>query len=383
MSEPIVLTPTDFVAVFNQTMEYAYPSVTVQGELADYRLSKGRWLYFKLKDDSSSLHCFGTVAQLSQPLEEGMMLEVRAAPRLHAKYNFNLQVQYIRPVGEGSIKKAADMLHAKLKQEGLFLPERKRSVMVPPEHIGLITADGSAAQADFMKITQLRWGGSQVSLRDVHVQGERAPGEVIQAIDSFHDAAQRPDVVVIVRGGGSLEDLAAFNDEALVRRVAASDIPIVAAIGHETDVSLVELAADIHAATPSQAAELLSPDRREVLASLRQYRGLLAQRLAGRLSAERVTVRTLLDRAAASVESSLREARTRHRSAQQTLSALDPHRPLRLGYARVEQAGQIVRSVRQLKKGDALRIVLQDGQADTTVVKTKRNNDNNQKEESS
>lgn len=383
MSEPIVFTPTDFVAVFNQTMEYAYPSVTVQGELADYRVSKGSWLYFKLKDDTSSLHCFGTVAQLSQPLEEGMMLEVRAAPRLHAKYNFSLQVQYIRPVGEGSIKKAADMLYIKLKQEGLFLPERKRSVMVPPEHIGLITADGSAAQADFMKITQLRWGGSQVSLRDVHVQGERAPSEVIQAIDSFHDTAHRPDVVVIVRGGGSLEDLAAFNDEALVRRVAASDIPIVAAIGHETDVSLVELAADIHAATPSQAAELLSPDRREILASLRQHRGLLAQRLAGRLLAERVAVRTLLDRAAASVESSLREARTRHYSARQTLSALDPHRPLRLGYARVEHAGKIVRSVRQLKKGDALRIVLQDGQAEVAVVKTKRNNDNNQKEESS
>ena len=381
MSEPIVFTPTDFVAVFNQTMEYAYPSVTVQGELADYRVSKGRWLYFKLKDDTSSLHCFGTVTQLRQPLEEGMMLEVRAAPRLHAKYNFSLQVQYIRPVGEGSIKKAADMLHAKLKKEGLFLPERKRSVMVPPEHIGLITADGSAAQADFMKITQLRWGGSQVSLRDVHVQGERAPGEMIQAIDSFHDAAQRPDVVVIIRGGGSLEDLAAFNDEALVRRVAASDIPIIAAVGHETDVSLVELAADIHAATPSQAAELLSPDRREVLASLRQYRGLLAQRLAGRLLAERATNKALLDRAAALVESLLREARMRHQSAQQTLSALDPHRPLRQGYARVEQAGQIVRSVRQLKKGDALRIILQDGQADVTVVKTRKNNDNSQKEE--
>lgn len=383
MSEPIVFSPSDFVAVFNQTLEYAYPSVTVQGELADYRVSKGRWLYFKLKDESSSLHCFGSVAQLSQPLEEGMMLEVRAAPRLHAKYNFSLQVQYIRPVGEGSIKKAADILYAKLKQEGLFLPERKQTVAVPPERIGLITAAGSAAQADFMKVTMTRWGGSDITLQDVHVQGERAPAEIMQAIDYFNTSATPPDVIVIVRGGGSLEDLAGFNDEALVRRVADSVVPIVAAIGHETDVSLVELAADVHAATPTQAAELLSPHRDEVRASLAQYRRLMQQQLKGRLTAERTNVRMRLDTATSLIDNLLREIRVRQQSNRQTLAALDPDRPLRVGYARVESAGKVVQSVDDVALDSALEVVLRDGRIKTKVVKISSNGDNTSAKEQS
>ena len=383
MSEPIVFSPSDFVAVFNQTLEYAYPSVTVQGELADYRVSKGRWLYFKLKDESSSLHCFGSVAQLSQPLEEGMMLEVRAAPRLHAKYNFSLQVQYIRPVGEGSIKKAADILYAKLKQEGLFLPERKQTVAVPPERIGLITAAGSAAQADFMKVTMTRWGGSDITLQDVHVQGERAPAEIMQAIDYFNTSATPPDVIVIVRGGGSLEDLAGFNDEALVRRVADSVVPIVAAIGHETHVSLVELAADVHAATPTQAAELLSPHRDEVRASLAQYRRLMQQQLKGRLTAERTNVRMRLDTATSLIDNLLREIRVRQQSNRQTLAALDPDRPLRVGYARVESAGKVVQSVDDVALDSALEVVLRDGRIKTKVVKISSNGDNTSAKEQS
>mgnify|MGYP000100099152 CR=1 FL=1 len=151
MEEP-VFSVSDFVAVVNQTLEFAYPSVLVQGELANFRVSKNRWVYFDLKDDYSSVKFFGTVYQMPGPLEDGMLVEVRGLPRLHPQYNFSVNVQSIRLVGEGSLKKAAALLKAKLAKEGLFDDERKRPLPYPPGKIGLIASSESAAYRDFIKI---------------------------------------------------------------------------------------------------------------------------------------------------------------------------------------------------------------------------------------
>ena len=164
---------SDFVAVLNQTLEFAYPYVEVQGELSNFRVSKNRWVYFDLKDEAASLKCFATVYALPGPLEDGMVVRVVGSPRLHPLYNFSFQVQSIVPVGEGALRRAADLLAAKLEKEGLFDPTRKRALPYPPRRVALITAGDSAAYADFIKITSARWGGLAIDHYSVLVRANR------------------------------------------------------------------------------------------------------------------------------------------------------------------------------------------------------------------
>ncbi len=170
-------TYSDFVALLNQTLEFAYPSVSITGELANFRVSRGRWVYFDLKDNEASVKFFGTVYQLPGPLEDGLLLKVRGQPRLHPLYGFSVNVMSIQPAGEGSLRRAANLLRAKLAAEGLLDESRKRSLPYPPARIGLITSKQSAAYADFIKILDTRWRGVNIDLIDVQVQGEAAPGQ--------------------------------------------------------------------------------------------------------------------------------------------------------------------------------------------------------------
>ncbi len=169
--DDLILSVSDFVAVFNQTISYAYPSVTIEGELESLRISKGRWVYFNLKDNLSSVKFFGTVNQLPGPLEDGLVIRVKGVPFLHHLYGFSINVQFMQPVGEGSLRRAAQLLEAKLTKEGLFDESRKRQIEYPPTRLGLITSVGSAAYQDFIKILGERWGGIAIEVADVQVQG--------------------------------------------------------------------------------------------------------------------------------------------------------------------------------------------------------------------
>ena len=370
------LSVSEFVALANQTLEYAYPNVSIQGELANYRVSKGRWVYFDLKDDQATVRFFGTVYQLPGPLEDGMMLSVRGNPRLHPQYGFSVTIQHIQPVGEGAIKKAAALLEAKLRAEGLFDDERKRPLPYPPKHIGLITSGESAAYRDFMKIIAERWGGVHISLIDVQVQGDPAPVQVVAAIEQFNRMAQAPDVLVITRGGGSAEDLQAFSTEQVTRAVAASRIPTLVAIGHEVDISMAELAADQRASTPSNAAELLVPDRAAILRHLSVQRQRLAdisRRTVGIMRQDLLRNTNLLHDATSQV---IQQARQRLVLRGQLLDVYNPQIALRRGYALVRQDDTVVRNAAQLKQGATLSLQFIDGQATAIVsevhhVKTK------------
>lgn len=350
--EALTLSVSDFVAIFNQTVEFAYPSVTISGELANFRISKNRWLYFDLKDEQASIRFFGSVYQLSGPLQDGMVLVVRGTPRLHPLYGFSITVQSLAPTGEGSIKKAAALLEAKLRSEGLFETSRKRSLPYPPRSIGLITSEESAAYRDFVKILHARWSGVDVSLIDVQVQGEPAPSQIVAAIRQFNQMAEPPEVLVITRGGGSAEDLQAFSTEQVTRAVAASRIPTVVAIGHEVDISLAELAADQRASTPSNAAELLVPDRQAVLRELALRREQLGRSSMHVLQLSRQHlehVRTNIDQL---INSVVERTRQRLANSQQLLHAYDPALPLARGYALVRQRGIIVYSKQMLQAGE-------------------------------
>jgi exodeoxyribonuclease VII large subunit len=360
---------SDFVAVLNQTLEFTYPSIVIVGELANFRVSKNRWVYFDLKDETASVRFFGTVYNLPGPLEDGMMLQVRGAPRLHPLYNFSVNVQSIQPVGEGSLKRAAALLQAKLEAEGLFDPMRKRTMPYPPGRIGLITSSESAAYADFIKILNERWGGIDIELADVQVQGEAAPMQIVRAIEWFNEQAELPEVLVITRGGGSAEDLAAFSTEQVTRAIAASRIPTLVAIGHEVDLSLAEMAADRQASTPSNAAQFLTPDKREETARVKSAGLQLGQSLSALVADWKAQLKLSVTQLRQAVEQSVHQSKQGLESRQNLLMALSPEAVLQRGYAIVRKNGTAVKSMKQLKTHDQVSIQLSDGTTEAKVVK--------------
>lgn len=364
MSEALVFGVSDFAAVLNQTLEFAYPSVVIEGELANFKVSKGRWVYFDLKDEYASVRFFGSVYNLPGPLEDGMMLQVRGAPRLHPQFGFSVTVQTIQPVGEGSIRKAADLLAAKLQKEGLFDDSRKRVLPYAPVRIGLIASDESAAYADFNKILNERWGGVEIDLVNVQVQGEASPGQIIAALDVLNQQAE-VEIIVMTRGGGSPEDLAAFSTEQVVRAVAASRIPTLVAIGHEVDVSLAELAADQRASTPSNAAQMLVPDRREVAAGLSHSRAQLAHALTSPLLQLRQNIINMSTDLAQNLKRIERNAQHDLRVKQQLLTAFSPQQTLKRGYAIVRQNNHVIRNARSFNPTQPVEIQF----ADDTIKK--------------
>lgn len=358
----IELGVSDFVALLNQTLEYAYPDLTVVGELANLRVSKNRWVYFDLKDELSIVKFFGTVYQLPGPLEDGMVLRVRGLPKLHNLYGFSVNVSSIRLAGEGTIKRAAELLQAKLAAEGLFDELRKRALPYPPRRIGLVTSRQSAAYADFIKIINARWQGLDIQLIDVQVQGEASPAQIVAALEQFNEMAAPPDVIVLIRGGGSAEDLAAFSSENVTRAVAASRVPTLAAIGHEVDLSLAELAADRRASTPSNAAELLVPDRAHALAVLQAVSGQLEQAGERQLQFARASLDDYGDSMYEVVADRLDDESRQLASRKQLLEALNPQAILRRGYAIVRGAdGKSLRSIQGLSSGGIVDIKLADG----------------------
>jgi exodeoxyribonuclease VII large subunit len=361
VTHELEFTVSDFIALVNQTMEYAYPSVLIMGELANLRISKNRWVYFDLKDEFSTVKFFGTVYQLPGPLEDGMILRVRGVPKLHQLYGFSVNVFSIQPAGEGSIRKAADLLQAKLSAEGLFDESRKRAVPHPPQQIGLITSKQSAAYADFMKIISARWQGVDIMVVDVQVQGEPAPRQIASAIEQFNALAEPPDVLVLIRGGGSAEDLAAFSSELVARCVAASRVPTVVAIGHEIDTCLAELAADLRASTPSNAAELLVPDKAEVQRQLSDLEVRFKELIERRLQINDDSLMLQRQQLNVAVEQVFMIEQQRLLQAGKLLQALSPEATLRRGYAIIRTSGKLVRSIKQLQPDTMFEVRLQDG----------------------
>ena len=268
MKNEIKFSPTDFIAVANQTLEYAYGSILIEGEIASFKVNQGKWVFFDIKDAESSIPCFMTLFQLRMPLEDGMKVVVRGVPKITKWGKFSFTVQAVRPVGEGSLKKAYEMLRKKLTDEGLFALERKRQIPKDLTKIGVISSTAAAGYADFVKIINARWGGLKIQVAHTQVQGLDAPDQIIRALKYFNERSE-VQVIAILRGGGSADDLAVFNDEALVRAVAASKIPVITGIGHEVDESLCDLAADVVASTPSNAAQMLSRDRKEIVVAIR------------------------------------------------------------------------------------------------------------------
>lgn len=280
------MTPTDFVAVVNQTLKYAYSSVTIVGEVASFKINQGKWVFFDIKDDATSVSCFMSLWSMKQPLEDGMKVVVRGVPKLTKWGKFSFTVTAVQPVGEGSIKKAYEMLKKKLAAEGLFDSVKKRGIPDDLTRLGVISSTGAAGYADFIKIINARWGGMKVSVAHTQVQGLDAPEQIVRALKYFNERGE-VQMIAILRGGGSADDLSCFNDEGLVRAIAASKIPVITGIGHEVDESLSDLAADVRASTPSNAAEMLTRDRVAEAAKCRRVAESMTRAVMDRINVAR------------------------------------------------------------------------------------------------
>jgi exodeoxyribonuclease VII large subunit len=324
-----------------------------------------------LKDESASVKFFGTVHQLPGPLEDGMLLKVRGVPRLHQLYGFSVNIQAIQPAGEGAIRRAAELLAAKLEAEGLFDESRKRRLPYPPARIGLIASKESAAYTDFIKIVNVRWRGLKIELADVQVQGEAAPEQIAGAIRHFNQLASPPEVLVVTRGGGSAEDLQTFSAESVTRAVAASRVPTLVAIGHERDLSLAELAADRRASTPSNAAEMLVPDRQQVLLALADSKRQLSQALESQIKLAGADLKQDRQELSQSIAQLLKSHRSNLAAQKQLLNVLSPEAVLRRGYAIVRKNRKVVRSRKDIQTGDIVEVQLADAFASASVTEIK------------
>ena len=261
------LSVSQFVAILNQTLEYSFSGVMIEGEVSGFKVNQGKWVFFDLKDEESSISCFLPLFQMRMALEDGMKIMIKGEPKLTKWGKFSVTVRQMTPVGEGNIKKNFELLKKKLTDEGLFDPAKKRPVPDNLKKIGVISSVQAAGYADFCKILNARWGGLEVLTAHCQVQGIDAPDQMIRALKYFNEKAE-VDIIAIMRGGGSADDLAAFNDEELVRQIAASRIPVITGIGHEVDESLADLAADVRASTPSNVAEMLTLDKQAEIAKL-------------------------------------------------------------------------------------------------------------------
>jgi exodeoxyribonuclease VII large subunit len=357
--EPLVLGVSDAIALINQTLEYAYPTLTIEGEVSGFKVNKDRYVFFDIKDENGTLGCFMTVYQLRIPIEDGMRVRVVTNPKLTQWGKFSLTVRQIAPVGQGSLKRAFELLRAKLDNEGLFADERKRPLPVLPQRIGVISSTEAAGYADFIKILNDRWGGIEVVVANTQVQGIDAPAQMVRALEYLNQMAEPPEVIALIRGGGSADDLSAFNDEPLVRTIAGSRVPVIVGVGHEVDTTLADMVADVRAATPSNAAQILVPHRREVQAAVDATVQRMLQLMKRHVEQARQYVDDNLQRMQHRWEQQWQHVQSRFEQLQAVLNQLDPRSALKRGYAIVRANNKVVRSGAGLSAGDELSIEIQ------------------------
>jgi exodeoxyribonuclease VII large subunit len=263
-----ILSVSALTRLIKDTLGQAFPAVWVKGELSGFKRSDRGHLYFSMKEGTTALlDCVmwkGTAARLGFEPRDGTEVEAFGAITVYEpRGRYQLVVEELRPGGLGALLLALEELKRRLQAEGLFDPARKRTLPRFPARIGLVTSPVGAAVRDMVKVLRARWPGIAIVLAPVRVQGEGAAAEIAAAIERF-DRYGRVDLLIVGRGGGSLEDLWAFNEEPVVRAIAASRSPVISAVGHEVDWTLADLAADVRAATPSNAAEIAVRDHAEV-----------------------------------------------------------------------------------------------------------------------
>ncbi len=395
---PRVLSVSDLTEDIKQLVEGGFPSVWVAGEISNFSRPQSGHCYLTLKDAAAQIRAViwrPVAARLRFDLHDGLGVVCRGSVDVYApRGTYQLVISELQPLGLGALEQALRRLHDKLAAEGLFDPARKRALPLVPRRIAVVTSPTGAAIHDFLEVLRRRWQSAEVLVVPTRVQGDGAAQEIAAAIALANRLPAPADVLVVTRGGGSMEDLWAFNEEPVVRAIAASRIPTVSAVGHEIDITLADLVADCRALTPSEAAERVAPDRRDVLELLKMQRRRLPQALGGRIFqarsrlealAQRRVLRCpqdllylrarLLDERAEVLarygRQRLRTAGERHANLAARLESLSPLNVLARGYSLTQTtAGELVRDSQELTVGQILHTRLDRGEFWSRVERT-------------
>ena len=370
--------------------------VYVRGELSNYKIYPSGHHYFTLKDSESSLRCVmfrSSASKLRFRPENGMGVTVRGRISVYTRDGaYQLVSTGIMPEGAGDLQVAFEQLKAKLEKEGLFDESHKKPLPKFPDRIAIITSSAGAAVHDMLRILGRRWPMTEAVLLPVRVQGVEAPPEIAGAI-RYANEFKVADLIITGRGGGSIEDLWAFNDERVARAIFASEIPVISAVGHEPDVTISDYVADRRASTPSNAAEIAVPDWREISDVLSGFEIRADQamrkkltRLSDKLDTlknkrvmtdhmvqiedRRMRLDRLRDELTAAQTDNLSLHHRRYIALASSLDAMSPLRVLSRGYSIASGAdGTVVKSVTELSEGEKIRLRLSDGSADCVVDK--------------
>jgi exodeoxyribonuclease VII large subunit len=391
--QPRPLTVSELTRKIKALLERGFSSFALTGEISNVHFHSSGHVYFTLKDEHSQISAViwrsKAVFLKTQPAD-GLRVVVTGRLTVYEPRGvYQIEVSSIRPVGIGELSEMFEQLKRKLFSEGLFDPSRKKSLPPFPESIGIVTSPTGAVLHDMVSIINRRFPGIDLFLYPVRVQGPGAAGEISGAVHYFNQV-HPVDVLILARGGGSLEDLWAFNEESLAREIGRSDIPVVSAVGHEVDFTIADFVADLRAPTPSAAAELVVPDRQVLLGNLRRNWYNLHESTASMLSRHRETIQgliqshtfhyplTLLSHANQRVDELERSLRLSvgHRvgllkaslvGTESRLHSLAPEAVLRRGYALVYDRGKPVSRAAEVGRGDTLDIRFQDGIVRSTV----------------
>ena len=372
-------------------------SVCIRGEISNYKLYPSGHHYFSLKDSESAIRCVlfkGNALSLRFRPENGMQVLAVGRVSLYPRDgSYQFYCTRLLPDGAGDLSVAFEQLKQKLYREGLFDPAHKKKLPAFPHRVGIVTSPAGAAVHDMLRILGKRYPLSRVILLPVRVQGAEAPGEIARAID-YANAHAIADVLIVGRGGGSVEDLWAFNDEGVSRAIFRSRIPVVSAVGHEPDVTISDFTADLRAATPSNAAELVAPDQSELRAALEGMRASMLASMRQRLTRSRQQLtglsaspmlrnpmnylqerRLRLDK----LTGDFRRVGTRLLQARRqglirlsaSLDAMSPLKVLARGYSMTADAdGRLISSVTEVSPGQSLTILVSDGRIRAAVERT-------------
>ena len=373
--------------------ELLLQQMLVRGEISNFKQYPSGHCYFTLKDNASALKCvmFRSYAQHLRFLPtNGLQVIAGGSISVYERDGvYQLYVESLAPEGTGDIALAFEQLKAKFMAEGLFNEEYKKPLPKFPKKIGVVTSSAGAVLRDIYRVVSQRWPMVQLVLYPVQVQGEGAAEQIAEAI-AFFNACYSVDTMIVGRGGGSMEDLQAFNAEQVVRAIFASRIPVISAVGHETDFTLSDFVSDRRAATPSQAAELAVPDRQELKRYLAILSGKLRQSAQNAIAERRAKLQSLVGRPALRIpqkllssrrqrldmaalrlsqvkESAMKEKQHRLAVVMEKLDMLSPVQVLRRGYGIVEQDEKILTSINDAPVGAHIEVRLKDG-ALTAVV---------------
>jgi exodeoxyribonuclease VII large subunit len=397
--EPTVLTVSAVTAYIRQKLEadVTLQDLWLEGEISNWKRAASGHIYFTLKDSGASLRSVIWRSQAERliytPQQEGEAVLAHGRISVYeAGGNYQFYVDDLQPLGQGALYAEFERIKARLAAEGLFEADLKKPLPDFPRVIGLVTSPTGAALRDILNVFRRRYPLARLILAPTQVQGEAAPVQIVAALEAV--ARQPVEVIILARGGGSLEDLWAFNDEELARTIAACPIPVVSGVGHEVDFTIADFVADLRAPTPSAAAEIVTPDRAELKRLLASYQAALVDgtrsivnnartelqhkrwalaRLSPQtmLNNNRQRIDTLINR----VEQSLQHRLSLRRAGVDALAArlktLNPEATLARGYAIVRKGRAVVSSTGQVDPGDNLRVQVSDGEFETTVTEKK------------